>query len=146
MNSQSSQHVGNRRPLLNSANDTVEVPLSEDGRSALVDRTDFEDLLAAGISDKWCISKVRGKEYVRVRCPYVKGGATTVARLIMRAPAGLVVRYADGDPFNLRRSNLYFAHSSSYWPKGWSADRRRANPRPGLPVDYQQSGVSGDVQ
>lgn len=142
MDDVSREHAQHRLPILKEGEGVVEVPLSREGRRAIVDRDDFEALVGAGISDQWSVMKARDREYVRVRCPYVKGGATTVARIIMNAPTDLVVRYADGNPFNLRRSNLYFAHSSSYWPKGWSVGRRRSHPRPPVPITYRSEALS----
>ena len=92
----------------------VRVPLANGAGCAELYEEDYEALMTQGISHKWSLnfngSGRRG--YVKV-C--TSNNVRTVARLIMKAPAGRAVSYLDGNPLNLRRDNLILtqdAHAS----------------------------------
>ena len=71
-------------------------------------------LLAEGYSDQWNFNRV-GQAYGYVRCKdgKVKGGLSTVARLVLGAGKKQVVHYRDGDRLNLCRSNLYITKGNA---------------------------------
>lgn len=99
-----------RKPVVLATEDgrqIVHVPLPKHPTPAIVYLEDFERLIALGISDQWLINQVREYAYVRAHLSTVCGGLTTLARHIARARKGEIVRYADGDPTNLLRENLY---------------------------------------
>ncbi len=80
------------------------------GIIATLDAADFDKMMTLGISDQWCrFGDGKNHSYVGV---WGHGACATmlmVSRLIVDAPRGQVVRFADRDPANLRRSNLVFA-------------------------------------
>lgn len=90
------------------------VPL---GRSeideAVVDREDYDELIALGLSPNWqiCSSSVASRG---------AGRKVLVARVLLGAKAGQRVRYEDGNPLNLRRSNLSLEN------KGWALNDDRS--------------------
>lgn len=107
-----------RQPIR--SGDVVLVPLCR-GELAQIDVKDFDALRAAGVSDQWTLNS-NGKEglaYVRVWMDGAGKNQATVARLILRPIAGSVVKYRDGNPLNLRRSNLYLK-------SGWAKNREGA--------------------
>ena len=79
-------------------------------------------LLADGYSDQWNFNRV-GQAYGYVRCKNgrIKGGLSTVARLVLGAGKNQVVHYRDGDRRNLCRSNLFITRGNA----------RGATPYPG---------------
>lgn len=109
------------------------------GTHAVVDEDDFDRLVSLGFSPRWFPSgDGKGRSYVCVTPPPESGlnhsTRINVARLIAPpASRGVVVKYADGNRLNLRRSNLIgrraetnakaregrFVHGSS--PEGASA-------------------------
>lgn len=98
--------------LQNIERKTILVPLSgSNGGSALVDLADYEQLLAAGLSQTWFYNaNGRGSNfYVRADQRNASGKLVGVARLIAGAGRGEVVKYRDRDTRNLTRSNLYLA-------------------------------------
>ena len=97
----------------------VMVPLAHDLGPATLDPEDFARLMAEGWSDRWFLNE----NSVRVRYNAVRGSLTNVARLVTGARPGQVVRYADGNRLNLRRSNLYTVRGNAKGPTA-------ANPRP----------------
>ena len=108
---------GRRLPVL-TTNDygqpIVLVPLANHSRPARIDAKDFEMLLADGYSDQWNFNRV-GQAYGYVRCKNgkIKGGLSTVARLVLGAGEKKVVHYRDGDRLNLCRSNLYITKGNA---------------------------------
>ena len=65
-------------------------------------------LLADGYSDHWNFNRVgEGYGYVRCKDGKIKGGLSTVARLVLGAGKKQVVHYRDGDRRNLCRSNPF---------------------------------------
>jgi hypothetical protein len=89
--------------------------------------SDFEALLAANISTQWTLNRnsVDGIGYVRAPSSEVTRQLVTVARLIMRAGPGEVVRYHSGDRTDLRRANLYLGGGKA---KGRERDLMRGAP------------------
>ncbi len=89
-----------------------------DGTSAVADAADFDHLIALGVSPHWYPSgNGQGRSYVCVSPPRgpvwpSHNPRVNVARLIV-APfnRGQVVKYADGNRLNLRRSNLVTARA-----------------------------------
>ena len=71
-------------------------------------------LLAEGYSDQWNFNRVgQGYGYVRCKNGKVKGGLSTVARLVLGTGRKQVVHYRDGDRLNLCRSNLYITKGNA---------------------------------
>jgi hypothetical protein len=82
----------------------VHVPLAS-GQEAILDIDAYHDLRRQGISGRW-FAHPTGNGYRYVKCQ--KGGAqVSVARLIVGAMPGEIVRYRNGDALNLLSSNLY---------------------------------------
>lgn len=99
---------------------TVRVELTNrPGQFALIDRADFEQWTAEGRSTRWLLNGAGGYEYVRVHDPEWAGGLVSVARLLLRAKDGRIVKYANGDRLDLRRSNLWMTD-------GYAPGRSRA--------------------
>ncbi len=69
---------------------------------------DLAALEKAGFKTRWYFNRARRNRYVATTERRHKGRNAQIARLISGAPKGLVVRYRDDDPRNLRRENLYF--------------------------------------
>jgi hypothetical protein len=69
--------------------------------------TDFDDLMALGVSPLW--------HYYHDSIAIVRSGGKEVAvgRLIRDAREGQIVITQDGNPFNLRRDNLLIASGQS---------------------------------
>lgn len=105
------------------------------GGIAIVDVTDFGELLVlAGKKQRWYL---KGNDHGVVTCQLGNGKDVCVARVIMRAGRGEMVEYKDGDPLNLRRSNLRLApgpgkHNDHERLLSWHAEHL-ATPR--LPND-----------
>jgi hypothetical protein len=66
-------------------------------------RDDYAVLLALGLSPSWFIWR---SGYVATPAPYSPNGHVNVARVLLDAGEGEVVRYVDSDKLNLRRENL----------------------------------------
>jgi hypothetical protein len=80
------------------------VPLARSGKvEALVKPEDYNTLLSLGVSPNWQIS---GGSVVA----NTPNGQTLVGRILTNAKAGQRVTYKDGNPLNLRRSNLEVIH------------------------------------
>jgi hypothetical protein len=77
----------------------VKVPLVRSEKTAILLEADFDDLMSLGISPRWKL--YHGQVICRNN-----GRNITIARLIRHAAAGGRVDNRDGDPTNLRRSNL----------------------------------------
>lgn len=77
------------------------MPLARHGVEVVIDTADLNAIADAGISLQWS----QGPDnYPRVNIPGC--GTHAIARLILGAQQGERVVYRDGDPLNLRRSNL----------------------------------------
>ena len=80
------------------------------GMLAQIELPDFESIMAAGVTDQWFQhSNGSGKKYPCAAHPTVKGDIVRIARIILKdIPRGKHVKFRDNNPFNLRRSNLYW--------------------------------------
>lgn len=77
------------------------MPLARPGIEVVIDIADLDAIAAAGISLQWS----QGADgYPRVGIPGC--GTQAIARLILGAQPGERACYRDGNPLNLRRSNL----------------------------------------
>jgi hypothetical protein len=76
------------------------------GLSALVDNEDFEEL--SGFRWRPQPSKRNGEQFRAVRSGEGGRGVILMHRQIMRAPDGVLVDHANGNPLDNRRSNLRF--------------------------------------
>ena len=84
---------------------TVFVDLAS-GKSATIDRDDYERFIRDGVSLNWYLTIDRdGRHYVHVHAPLL-GNVVTVARLIMRAGRGEIISYYNGNRLDLRKANL----------------------------------------
>lgn len=84
---------------------TVFVTLSC-GSSVTIDRDDFDRLMSRGLSMNWYLSgNGKGNHYVCVHHQRL-GNIVPVAREIIQAGRGEVVRYRSRDRLDLRKANL----------------------------------------
>ncbi len=90
----------------NNGDQLVRVPLIKSDLKATLLEEDFNDLMALGISAKWklCHGQVITRNSHR---------EVSIARLIRHAKASQRVIRRDGDPLNLKRSNLIIAPGPS---------------------------------
>lgn len=113
------------------------VPLAGDRGTARLDAEDYHRLRAAGVSDQWTLN-ANSKGTLYVRCPMhgKPGDLATVARLIVNAPAGRIVRYRNGDRLDLQRRNLCVERDPNRTRTG-----RRSSPEkaPARPVEARSS-------
>jgi hypothetical protein len=87
----------------------VHVALANSSLRATLYADDYRRLTDAGFSRHWQHAKDgRGNAYATLSAYSPEGvdGLVPVARLIIQAEAGKSVRYADGNPLNLRTENL----------------------------------------
>lgn len=104
------------------------VPLAGLGGDALIDREDWDRLMAAGISTSWYIvSTGDGPTRFPVVRVGVRGKDVAVARLILGADPRLRLVYATDDRRDLRRSNVSLTEVN---PRG-EGDIRTGTVRPG---------------
>jgi len=88
----------------------VLVPLANHHLPAKLLADDFDRLVSDGVSLAWTFNdNGSGYGYVRTYSGAVAGKLTSIARLIVNAGRGKVVKYRDGDRLNLRRDNLWIA-------------------------------------
>jgi hypothetical protein len=86
----------------------VSVPLGASDKKAILLETDFDDLMALGVSPRWKL--YHGQVMAR------NGGRDfAIGRLIRHATKGERVDTKDGDPTNLRRSNLVLTPGQSHY-------------------------------
>lgn len=83
----------------------AQVPLANHDRAVVLDKADYDRALAALGDTAWRLVEVNGRAYVRAQDPR-SGNPVTVARLLLDEPQRAGIRYANGDPLDLRRSNL----------------------------------------
>jgi hypothetical protein len=96
-------------PAVTTAADGVTlVPVSNrPGVLAVLDTEDWEGWLASGRPTVWFLAaNSGGRYYLRYRLRHGRGRLGTVARDLAAARPDEIVRPADGNPLNLRRSNL----------------------------------------
>jgi hypothetical protein len=77
--------------------------INQDNKEAILNEEDFNLLLSLGVSPCWLLTS----NLVLSR------GKISVARIIHDAKAGEKIKYIDGDPCNLRRSNLFITVGSA---------------------------------
>lgn len=86
--------------------DLVHVSLGNTADEAVLDRADFERIIAEGYSDQWVANDNGcGKAYIKTRSLTKPYNAVHVPRLILKITAGKV-GYRNGCRWDLRRSNL----------------------------------------
>jgi len=73
---------------------------------AIIDADGAEDLFREAPLPWWFNGNGYGQAYVKHRQPGVKGGLGRVARKVVGAGLGQIVRHANGDRLDLRRENL----------------------------------------
>lgn len=78
----------------------VRVPLASVKAHAILDRADFDDLMARGVSPNWSFD---GRI---VRVGHGPDNVQRVARLILRPPENHRVRHINRNGLDLRRENL----------------------------------------
>lgn len=105
-------------PIFSEAGDgkpIVLVPLTNTGHLAIVDREDWERLMDQGVSPNWFMvfresadTPLHARRWtVRVAMPSRSPvQQVSLSRLIAGAVKGEIIHMADGNPLNLRRSNL----------------------------------------
>lgn len=92
----------------------VLVPLANYPVPAKLFEADFDALRAAGLTDHWTFNNTgNGHAYVRAGHYSSPGKLITVARVIEGAGPRVAVKYADGNPLNLRRDNLYLGRGNA---------------------------------
>lgn len=70
-------------------------------------KDDYDFLVKLGLSPNWSSYRVGGNGYyVTASASDTPSHRVLVARVLMDANAGEIVRYVDGNPLNLRRENL----------------------------------------
>lgn len=89
----------------------LRVPLGNaPGIFAIIDRHRYDDLISQGLTAPWFLNgNGTGRSYVRTAVPVEgrrSGTNLLIARLIIGAGPGSVVRYANGNPLDLRFINL----------------------------------------
>jgi hypothetical protein len=87
--------------------DCLRVPLAGNRGDAIIDAYLLPTLQAAGLRDGWSFNRAGNARYRYVRGHLSGHNTITVARLITGAQRGQHVCYRDGNPLNLRESNLY---------------------------------------
>jgi hypothetical protein len=94
------------RHLTENGHRLVQVPLDDKAkRYAIVFEEDYQNLIDAGLTPRWRVKKDRGAIRVMVWNRNT-GYEVAVARLIVGAGAKQSVTYANGNPLDLRASNL----------------------------------------
>ncbi len=94
------------RTITHTGNGVSLVPLSNRGSGSLavVDTDDLHMVESLGLSLRWTRHPKSG--VVVAPASLAAGGHVTVARVLLDALPGQNVKFIDGDPTNLRRSNL----------------------------------------
>ncbi|MCX5518077.1 hypothetical protein OSH10_06490 [Kaistia defluvii] len=105
------RHPANRQPIAfidEFGMAALKVPLDNHGRShAIVEPHAYQRVLDSGLTGMWFTnSNGHGRRYVRTATAGSRGTLTLIARVIMDAGPGEVIRYANGDSLDLRVMNL----------------------------------------
>src|SRR5690606_24610858 len=91
---------------------TCEVALADGHRLATRAAAAFLALMEAGLTRNWYLNGNALTRYVRAAVN-ARGNGVGVARLIMRAGPGQIVKYRDGNVTNLCRENLWVTKGAS---------------------------------
>jgi hypothetical protein len=81
----------------------ISVVNKRETKVALLYKEDFDSLLALGVSPYWCAPNDKQSNVLVAGVGKRKIG---VARLLLDAGNGQIVKYKDGNPLNLKRENL----------------------------------------
>jgi len=105
------RHPDNRQPTAFTdefGRAALKVPLDNHGRThAIVEPHAYQRVLDSGLTGMWFTnSNGHGRRYVRTVTAGSRGTLTLIARVIMDAGPGEVIRYANGDSLDLRAMNL----------------------------------------
>jgi hypothetical protein len=96
------------------SNETLDIKLIPLGRKAdqfaEIEQSDFDFLIKLGVSPRW---NVDAKGHPTVSASRASGARVTVARVLMDAGPGQMVKHTDGNPRNLRRGNLQLVEGGS---------------------------------
>ncbi|WEK51830.1 MAG: hypothetical protein P0Y66_07595 [Candidatus Kaistia colombiensis] len=86
----------------------LKVPLDNHGLNhAIVHPHAYQWVLDSGLIGAWLLNaNGRGRRYVRSWTPGSNGTLTLIARVIMDAGPGEIIRYVNGDSLDLRIMNL----------------------------------------
>jgi hypothetical protein len=120
----------------------VEVPLGQNGkRVAVLYEQEFEELIGLGLSPRWRILKDRNNAMrVTVWLGSIKQ-QISVARLICGADVHQNVSYLDGNPFNLRSTNLLLGMG-----RGTRNDRTLIKPAKNSSMVFKHEYINGAPQ
>lgn len=100
------------RTIDQSGREIIRVPLAKAIGMAVLDAADFDQLMALGLSPHWYLNGTTTHGYVRAGLN-TRGKGVGVARVILGVGSGRIVKYRDGDPTNLIRSNLVVAKGAA---------------------------------
>jgi hypothetical protein len=99
-----------------------------EGREVILPAADWT-WIADRVSSRWVVN-ASGSGYLQIRCGSAKAATTalqpgerptaTLARVLTGAKRGEVVRYLDGNPFNLRRANLEVLSKAEAARRRWT--------------------------
>jgi hypothetical protein len=74
-------------------------------------KDDFDFLVKLGLSPNWACYRVKDNRYVTAATRNIERSRALVARVLLDANAGEIIRYVDGNTLNLRRENLRLVES-----------------------------------
>lgn len=105
------RHPANRQPIAfidEFGMAALKVPLDGHGlRHAIVSPHGYQCVIDSGLTGAWFTNgNGHGRRYVRTWAPGRPGTLALIARVILEAGPGEVIRYANGDSLDLRISNL----------------------------------------
>jgi hypothetical protein len=87
------------------------------GRFTVLDLADLHRLLTLGPGVRWMTGTSRGQAMPMLR--FRDRGPVMVARVILRATDLQVIGYRNGEPFDIRRTNLILTSETRRRPKCW---------------------------
>jgi len=117
----------------------VHVTLANSGQQATLYAEDYQRLMAAGFSPCWGSTADGQTHTYPTLWAYTDKGASRkvpVARLIVLAEAGQIMRYADGNPLNLRSENLKLErgtarfNAADWYPSAAALHAAKITPKP----------------
>ena len=97
----------------------VSVPLINSKQIAILNQSDYQELISIGVDPRWKLA--RSQVFERGRT------LVSIARLIANAKKGEKVQYKDGNQLNLRRKNLVISIGA-----GKHTERDRLNKEHGV--------------